>query len=884
MKRKRFVIILALGLFLSSLAGPAQAAPGDSVSGASEVRLPVTPPTAKDLKAGSGQVRQVRLDINTRTAPGAPDFSKGVEIPTAGLPALPVFDEKQVLAQIAPPPPPPVFPGMSTNGPELRMGVTPPGRAPGQAQGQNGLAVPGAPGQEQWNLSADRLTGQHGSEYMEALGGATLVRGLNSLRADFIRYYQSSRWVILRGNVRVLWEGDVLEAEEAEFDLVSMQGWLKRGKIYISKTNVHVETAFARKYGISSYRFQNAKFTACEGDKPAWSFSAEEGDLNLEGRTQLWGSRFNVADQPVAYTPFLSLPGRGRRQSGLLLPEISRSSQRGYTINQAYYHVIDEERDLTFYEYFMSSRGLMQGLQYRHAENSRTKGDWRMDFLSDRKSAGKLHQEELYQQSDGLLRPNSSRWWVRSKYDGFVVDPDWTFKMDMDMVSDQNYLREFGSSASGYDNSRQNFLKQFGRDIEVADSLTRTSTAYLSRSWDKYGVTAKASWVQNLAYMNGNNSSANNPTLQSLPEVNAFVFKDALAGTPFDLEAAGRFNYFWREYGTRGVRTDLHPTLSLPLNLGPVTLIPSGGLRNTAYTVGGYTNESATTTTNKTPTRTFFELGFTGFTEVSRVFKLDAQGLAATQENIGKTEWGAIRHSITPRLDFAYVPAPKSQDRLPSFDSLDRLKRQNVITYSLTNVLDRKRESVVAGPGQPGGNSTIPVASTDYLDFFRLRLEQSFDRDEAARTDQLGTYPKRPLSDVMVEANIRPEKYLNLTTRTYYSPYLNRPTEHENQLALTKEKLGELRFGYDYLHPVSEYKRQRGSNVQVVSVGADYQITDKLKFVSNYRFDIVGSTDLEKTAGFVWRDQCYEIQLKYSRKPSDDNFELRFNLLDFGKP
>ena len=50
------------------------------------------------------------------------------------------------------------------------------------------------------------------------------------------------------------------------------------------------------------------------------------------------------------------------------------------------------------------------------------------------------------------------------------------------------------------------------------------------------------------------------------------------------------------------------------------------------------------------------------------------------------------------------------------------------------------------------------------------------------------------------------------------------------------------------------------------------------------RFDIVGSTDLEKTAGFVWRDQCYEIQLKYSRKPSDDNFELRFNLLDFGKP
>jgi LPS-assembly protein len=883
LKRTRHITLPALWLFLGLLAGPALGATGDTVSGASEVRLPVTPPPSKDVKTATSQMRQVRLDIATRTTPAAPDFTKGVEIPTPAQPALPVFDENQVLGQIAAPPPPPVFPGFSTNGPELRMGVTPPAAAKNGANGQSALAVGG---QEQWNLAADRIIGQHGSEYIEAVGGATLVRGLNTLKADFIRYYQASRWVILRGNVRVLWEGDVLEAEEAEFDLTSMQGWLKRGKIYVAKTNSHVETAYARKYGTSSYRFQNAKFTACDGDKPAWSFTAEDGDLNLDGRTQLWGSRFNVMDQPVAYSPFLSLPGSGKRQSGLLIPELSHSSRRGYSVNQPYYYVVDEERDLTFFENAMSSRGLMQGLEYRHTENSRTKGDWRMDFLHDRKVAAKLYDEELYQQSDGLLRPNRNRWWARSKYDGFVVDPDWNFKLDMDMVSDQNYLREFGSGASGFETSRRNFLKDFGRDIEVADSLTRTSTAFVSRSWEKYGVTAKASWIQNLAYMNGNNSASKNPTTQSLPELNAFAFKDSLAGTPFDLEAASRFNYFWREYGTRGVRTDLHPTLSLPLNMGPVTLIPSGGLRNTAYTVGGYTNEPTTTTGNKTPTRTLYELGFTGFTEFSRVFSLADQPLAATVENIGKNEWGAVRHSVTPRLEFAYVPAPKSQDRLPYFDSLDRLNRQNLVTYSLTNVFDRKRSSVVAGPNKPGadGNSTIPVAGTDYLDFLRVRVEESFNRDEAARTDQLGTYSKRPFSDVMLETSIRPEKYLTLTTKTYYSPYLNRPTEHENSITLTKEKLGELRFGYDYLHPVDEYTRHRTNDVQVLTLGADYQLTEKLKFTSDYRMDIAAHSDLEKSAGFVWRDQCYEIQLKYARKPSDQSVELRFNLLDFGKP
>ncbi|SNS00614.1 LPS-assembly protein [Humidesulfovibrio mexicanus] len=880
MKRKRLVTFLALGLFFCPLAGLAQTPSEDSASGGNEVRLPVTaPPPPK----ASGTTRQVRLELPVTASPAAPAPLKAVEIPTANQPALPVFDEKQLLQQIAAPPQPPSFPGVNSNGPELRLGVTPPQAAgAGGAAPARGAAAVG--GEQPWSLAADRIIGQHGSEYLEALGSATLVRGFNSLRADSIRYYNASRWVVLRGNVRVLWEGDVLEAQEAEFDLSNMQGWLKHGKIFVAKSNVHVETAYAKKYATSSYRFQNAKFTACDGEKPAWSFTAEEGDLDLTGRTRLWGTRFNVLDQPVLYSPYLLLPGSGKRQSGLLIPDISRSSQRGYTINQPYYHVIDEERDLTFYEYYMTKHGLMQGLEYRHSENSRTKGDWRIDYLHDSKVAANQHQEELYQQSDGLLRPNRNRWWLRSKYDGFVAEPEWALKIDLDMVSDQNYLREFNPGASGYESSRKNFLKDFGRDIEVSDSLTRTSTAFLSRSWDAFGVTAKVAWVQNLAYMNGNNSSSRNPTTQSLPEINAFAFKNAIPGTPLDFEAAGRFNYFWREFGTRGIRTDIHPTVSLPLNWGPVTLVPSAGLRNTAYTVGGYTNEPSSTTTNKTPARTMYELGFTGFTEFSRVFKLDAAPLSASAENIGKTQWGALRHSVMPRLEFAYVPAPKSQERLPYFDSLDRITRQNKITYSVTNVLDRKRTSVVAAPGPAGSNTAVPVVSTDYLDFLSLRLEQSFDRDEAARTEDLARYPKRPFSDIMLQADVRPEKFVTLSSRTYYSPYLKRPTEHEHLLTLHKDDLGELRFGHDYLYPISEYTRTRTSDVQVLRIGADYKITDKLKVTSDYRLDIAAHSDLEKSAGLVWTDQCYEVQLKYSRKPSDQSIELRFNLLDFGKP
>jgi len=868
------------------LAGPALAAVGEVSVDGPEVRLPVTPPPAAP-KAAS--VREVRVDISPKPVPPAPNFAQSVEIPSPFNVPKPVFSEKDLLTPSAPVPAPPVFPGYSSDGPSLRLPVVPPkagAKAGGQTgqPAQTGMALGGAPGDEPWHLAADRIVGQHGSEFIEAVGGATMVRGLNSLKADFIRYYQASRWVILRGNVRVFWDGDVVQADEAEFDLASMQGWLKHGNVYVGKSNVHVQTEFARRYGVSNYRFENAKFSACDGETPAWSFSAKEGDIDLEGRTKLYNSTFNILNQPVAYVPYLSLPGNGRRQSGLLAPEMSQSSLRGFSYNQPYYWVIDDERDMTFFENAMSRRGVMQGFEYRHAENSRTKGDWRLDFLNDKMSANKLYADNSDLRTDGLTRSNSNRWWLRSKYDGFLIDPAWNLKLDLDLVSDQNYLHEFQSGSSGYDSSNQNFLNQFGRSLDVADSLTRTSTAYASRSWEKFGVTAKVAWTENLAYMNGNNFQSKDPTTQSLPEINAFAFKDTLPGTPFDIEATSRFNYFWRQYGTRGVRTDVHPVLSLPLSLGPVTLIPTAGVRNTAYTVGGYTNEPATTTTNKTPARTMFELGFTSFTEFSRVFQLNNAPLPALPGNVGKSQWGAIRHSVEPRLDFSYVPVPQSQERLPEFDSLDRLTRQNTITYSLTNVFDRKRTRVVAASGAPGSNTTVPTAATDYLDFLRVRLEQSYNRDEASRTEDLSTYQRRPFSDVLLETSVQPEKFLTLTSKTYYSPYLNRATEHEHSLTLTKETLGELRFAHDYQHPVDEYTRHITGDVQVLTLGADYQITRNLKLVSNYRMDIAGHSDLEKNVGFVWHDQCYELQLKYISKPTDSAVEFQFKLLDFGKP
>ena len=178
--------------------------------------------------------------------PPPPAILSGVEIPTLTPTEPPVFAENLILghggtqAQA---------PGLSVGGPELRMGVTPPLAAPSLDPPPAPVFTgEGEPGPMQWKLTADRIEGQHDSEYVQALGNAVLVKGFNVLKADSMRYYQKSRWVVLKGNVRVSWEGDILEAEEAEFDLNSMTGWLKRGKVFVGKSHIYFQSEAIRKY------------------------------------------------------------------------------------------------------------------------------------------------------------------------------------------------------------------------------------------------------------------------------------------------------------------------------------------------------------------------------------------------------------------------------------------------------------------------------------------------------------------------------------------------------------------------------------------------------------------------------------------------------------
>ena len=118
----------------------------------------------------------------------------------------------------------------------------------------------------------------------------------------------------------------------------------------------------------------------------------------------MYRSAFRIKDVPVFDWPYMSLPGRKSRQSGFLMPYMATSKKLGYQLNLPYYWAISDEADMTMYQNYMSKRGYMQGLEFRHADDSATKGLWMVNALKDNKKASTEAEEWKDSRSPGRAR------------------------------------------------------------------------------------------------------------------------------------------------------------------------------------------------------------------------------------------------------------------------------------------------------------------------------------------------------------------------------------------------------------------------------------------------------------------------------------------------
>ncbi|WP_461833885.1 LPS-assembly protein LptD [Desulfothermus sp.] len=704
------------------------------------------------------------------------------------------------------------------------------------------------------NMSAKRIKVNNNKNIVEAFGNVYLSSSQYKIRADYARYEKKEKKVYLKGNVFATWDKNNIYAKELLVYVSNSTGWIKGGDIFYAVPHLYFRGKKIDKTGKNTFAFKNIEVTGCDSDVPDWSFFIKRGNIENNGEARLYHIKFRIRDHSILYFPYLQLPVLIKRKSGFLIPEYSSSSIDGTGLILPYYLVLSQEQDITFYPGYLSKRGNYMGMEYRFTPNVQTRGYFMVSYLKDKIQYDTELDSPAGYGDDGLIRPNKNRYWIRGKLDGYVISPDLELKLDIDYVSDQDFLRKFDSGYLGFDKSRDQFLDVFGRDINNKDDLLRKNTILLNKGFDIGDLYLKAEYYENLRYKNHNLDPVLDPTAQRVPEIGFNVYKMSVFGGLLDFESESSMSYFYRRYGVQGMRVDIYPSMSKTISTNIATIIPKISLRDTAY----FLKDRNPKLTDPVENRYLFEFDLDTSTQLYKIFNI----------SFDKKDY-FIRHMVTPEVEYFYRPM-RRRDDIPSFDSIDSITREHKITYSIDNHFTLKYFNE--------DNASI------YRDVLRLKLSQTYDIKEAGREQNLKKYPKRPFTDIRTEYNFIPLDKLDVSGNIWFSPYILGITEAENKLNIKFFRQIDGYISHDYKRELrDDIHRQGQEKLSVLEFGTNIYPNNRWQISYSDSRDLNLAKTIERKLTINYRHQCWSIATELSHTRDEDKIMVTITLGSLGE-
>jgi LPS-assembly protein len=700
---------------------------------------------------------------------------------------------------------------------------------------------------EPWHIVCDQIWYDDKAEVYIATGNAVITKKNRKLSADYIRFDEKTMTAFAEGHVMMIVGEDVLLGEKMEMDLGQETGTLYKGTIFLEENHYYIRGDKIQKIGKDSYTAQKASITTCDGDRPAWKITGRNMKITIEGYGYTSHAALWAKNIPVFYVPFFFFPVKLKRQSGLLPPQFGTSVRKGAEYMQPFYWAINDSSDATFYLYHMDRRGEQVGLEYRYVLSDASKGTSMVDYLEDKKvDDGTPGSSDWGYDEDDVLRPNRDRYWFRAKHDqalpyGFFATAD------VDIVSDQDYLEEFSGRYNGFDRSKAYFVETFGRDIDEYDDAVRLNRFNVNKNWTAYSLNAEVRWYDDVVKRRQDEKDT---TLQRLPLIEFDGSKQTLFSSPFYFDLDTEYDYFYREDGDRGQRVDAHPRLYLPLNLKTyLNFEPSAGVRHTVWYLD---KEQYSPSGEQTLDRTIYDVKLDLSSDIYRIY-------GGISSRIDK-----IKHNIRPQIVYDYIP-DKDQRDLPRFDSLDRVNKTNIITYSITNQFTSRSRPENATESAPWTEAEQRLRY-DYTQFLRFKLEQSFDFNKKKAHDP------EPYSPVLGELDITPGRYVRIDADAQWSHY-----DHEFRSRNVALTLWDDRD--DRLFVEHRYKLDQQ---ETIYAQLSLKLTDKLTVYGDYERNIFDAIDITHSAGFLYSSQCWSFDFRYIDEQDDQRYEFMISLFGVG--
>ncbi len=683
-----------------------------------------------------------------------------------------------------------------------------------------------------------------------------------------------------RGNVEVRHRESVFGADSVEIDrsrrTLRAEGAVRlRDPRYRLRAS-RLEVDLANETGT----VLDGRFTTClcEDGAAPWRIGAREFRLDEDGNAAMDDVTFYVYDVPVLYLPRATFPYATDRATGLLFPSLGWSDRAGLRYGQPFFWALDESNDLTLNLAVESRTRVGFTGQVRTVLNAGAAGRLDVSYFNERL------RDDRAAEDTGIADPAIpvDRWSILLTHRHRAP---WTTFSDVALYSDSFVTRE---------------LMEFS-DLSAADKrLARTSRYSASRLGfyrHAAGMTLKGEldYVQDLVQ----------PQPRALHRVPHVAFSGARRlGRSLDLGWDATLTRYVRQEWADGLRIDLRPELTWPVTVGRhFRLATSVALRETLYrldSVGGRFDPTANDFTGKfarTSSRELVEIRSRLATSLSRTY----------QRKNGA--WRRVRHVLEPAVEYLFIPATDQSDA-PIWDSVDRIRRRNLVTLSLTNRFWGMRRPVAPpdppSRGAPGRDGQAGSAD----DFARARVAASFDIDRT-RGGEDG------LSDLSVGVGVNPADNLDVAVSLGIDPGPWNLRQAALGFSLVDDAPPDTNVGdgdfrrpngvsVSYRHvranPLSPLARHanlllladcpgdprclQGEALDVVQADALFRVTDRLLLLYDGSYDAASGRLTRNQAGvkYLSRCKCWTLALSVDSRANPDRtlLAVKFKLLGLG--
>ncbi|RKX57682.1 MAG: hypothetical protein DRP29_08030 [Thermodesulfobacteriota bacterium] len=684
-----------------------------------------------------------------------------------------------------------------------------------------------APSQK-FKITARKLEVLHTPKKILAEGDV-IIQGENILIwAERVNYQLNTQYAKLENFEIFDFKNQIIIKGNVGFiDLRNDEIWADSVFIFLKKEKIRIKAIDFRKNALNEYFAKKAILTTCEMEwcgkickkekhYPAWSIEVEDFVLTSKGISKGKSTKFKIKKHTfiylpkTAYIPKLSLPIGTFRKTGFLFPHIVQGNRLGVGLQIPFFWAVTDQIDFTIAPLYLSKRGFLFDIENQFRFTKDIQGLFKFRYLRDEWAESKYASEKEIKKY---------KWWIVGKVD-YPITSNLDMHLDLDLVSEREFLEEFDVGEGGFSQSKVLFLQRFNRDIEPKTQEYRTS-----KFWIQYFRKSFYSRIET-KYLDYHGFGDEDKILQPLFNIH-FNF------LPFDLfhkiltNFSLDYKYNYREEDYYGHRGNIKLEITYPFKIGYFMNSATFTYKNFFYNL-----ENKGLFDKRNFNRNFYEIKLASYTYLVKKYL-------------------NFLHTLKPYLSFFYRREP-SEKNVPQFDYEDAINsKAKIIEYGLWQFL------------------SLPSQKN----FIMIKTYQQYDFTKTEKSLTATSPEERAFSDIYFQINLNYSPYLFFRYDTAYNFYGLGFKKHSISFDLRNFIVDRLRI---------VYQKDTAWNTKQISFNLATYITNKIYTNMFITRNLIRDEFTERRIEINYIHKCYTLGFGIYTTPKDTKFIFGFQLKGLG--